>query len=414
MSPEQLLGEDLDARSDVFALGVLTWVSIVGRRVFKLDGDYASCKAITEESIPRATLVRDDVPAALADAIAKALARDRNERFDNARDFALALENALQGLAGPLSPLAIAAELERAFASTLTQQRELVLTAQKLADATDDEDADEDADASASGETAAQAVARPSQHDGPEPPAQDTVISPNPFFDVPAPDTRPAVQDLGVAVTASSALSTPLSDQERSAAALAVYPPHSAHSPYTTITRDSQVSLVAAQVDWERGPETTRRGWVIGLVAVMAIAFGLGVLGPSNNSGETEVATSEKAVATEPAAKIVHTATASPRPERTSPPPPGIAHTAQLAQTTTVTAAPLRRPAGNGLLVLDSTPWAFVSIDGRDVGQTPIIGHTLTAGWHQVKLVSSTPGQPDKYLSLKIGSGKVVRKKVVW
>src|SRR5688500_163675 len=80
MSPEQVRGDELDRRSDVFALGAIAWELATGKRLFKRPSDFLSAKAILEEPIPRADEADTRVPRALADVIARALERDRDAR----------------------------------------------------------------------------------------------------------------------------------------------------------------------------------------------------------------------------------------------------------------------------------------------------------------------------------------------
>jgi serine/threonine-protein kinase len=101
MAPEQVLGESLDRRCDVFALGILLFELATHQRLFRRDSDYLAARAILEEPIPRADAVDPAVPTALADVIARALERDRNRRFADARELARAIEGAIDHVATP-------------------------------------------------------------------------------------------------------------------------------------------------------------------------------------------------------------------------------------------------------------------------------------------------------------------------
>ncbi|MEO8702692.1 MAG: serine/threonine-protein kinase [Kofleriaceae bacterium] len=113
MAPEQVLGEPLDRRCDVFALGIVLFELVTHQRLFKRASDYLTAKAILEEPIPRADAVDPAVPAALAGVIAKALARDKADRYATARELGTALAAAID--------LAAAA----AIAGTVTSTDEL-------------------------------------------------------------------------------------------------------------------------------------------------------------------------------------------------------------------------------------------------------------------------------------------------
>jgi len=135
MSPEQLQGEPLDCTADIFSLGTIAWEAVVGRRLFKRGSDLLTWKAIVEESIPRPSQFRYDLPAELDEAIMRALARPRDMRYQSARELALALERAIKPLGAPYTTLAISAEIEKAFQSELAQQRERVFAAHKRQEA---------------------------------------------------------------------------------------------------------------------------------------------------------------------------------------------------------------------------------------------------------------------------------------
>lgn len=109
MAPEQLLGESLDRRCDVFALGIVLFELATHQRLFKRASDYLTARAILEEAIPRADVIDPAIPAGLADVIAKALARDKAQRYPDAAALATALEGALAPHGGLATPPQIAA-----------------------------------------------------------------------------------------------------------------------------------------------------------------------------------------------------------------------------------------------------------------------------------------------------------------
>ena len=92
MSPEQCLGHALDARSDVFALGIVLHELLTGRRLFKAQNDFLTMAAIVESPIPPPSSARRDVPAALDDLVMRALAKDRDARLQRADELRDALE----------------------------------------------------------------------------------------------------------------------------------------------------------------------------------------------------------------------------------------------------------------------------------------------------------------------------------
>ena len=95
-APEQVRGKDIDRRTDVFALGIVAWETLAGRRLFSGDNPAQTLDMVMSMEIPRLDALRADVPASLADAIAHALERDLAHRTPTAGDFAEELRYALR------------------------------------------------------------------------------------------------------------------------------------------------------------------------------------------------------------------------------------------------------------------------------------------------------------------------------
>jgi serine/threonine protein kinase len=95
MAPEQLRGASVDRRADVFALGVVTYEMLALRRLFQRKTDYLTFRAVMEQPIPDVRRYRPDVPDALADALAKALDRDPDQRFPTARQLGASVLDAI-------------------------------------------------------------------------------------------------------------------------------------------------------------------------------------------------------------------------------------------------------------------------------------------------------------------------------
>jgi serine/threonine-protein kinase len=98
MSPEQILGEELDGRSDLFSLGVVFYLMVTGKRPFKGDTISAICYHIVHsppEPVPEGVRV----PPAVVPVLQKLLAKSRQERFADGEALAKALE-VLEGESG--------------------------------------------------------------------------------------------------------------------------------------------------------------------------------------------------------------------------------------------------------------------------------------------------------------------------
>jgi len=92
MSPEQTLGEPVDARSDIFSLGVLLYEMVSGRPPFKGKTDSHVKVSIMDQEPAPLTSQSSEVPRQLERIVSKALAKDRTKRYQTATDLKLDLE----------------------------------------------------------------------------------------------------------------------------------------------------------------------------------------------------------------------------------------------------------------------------------------------------------------------------------
>ncbi len=97
LAPEAALGEGVDARADIFALGIVLWEMIAGRRLFLGETDYQTVKLVQQANVPSLMRLNPDVDADLEAVIMKALTRDPRDRYQSAREFGDALAGHLFG-----------------------------------------------------------------------------------------------------------------------------------------------------------------------------------------------------------------------------------------------------------------------------------------------------------------------------
>ncbi len=87
LSPEAAFGQPVDARADVFALGIVLWEMLAGRRLFLGETDYQTVKLVQQANLPSLRKLNPEVDAEFEQVLAQALSRDPAQRFQSARDF---------------------------------------------------------------------------------------------------------------------------------------------------------------------------------------------------------------------------------------------------------------------------------------------------------------------------------------
>ena len=95
MSPEQLRGSGVDRRTDIFAAAVVLWEALTGKRLFDGDDAAAILDKILERPIPPPSSIEASIPRKVDRVTLQGLARNSDERFATAREFAVALEEAI-------------------------------------------------------------------------------------------------------------------------------------------------------------------------------------------------------------------------------------------------------------------------------------------------------------------------------
>lgn len=94
MSPEQIVGDPIDARTDLFALGLVLYRAITGRAPFIADENLALLFQYSTKDIPSPQVHADrEISKPLVDAMLKSLARKRDDRFPDAARMRSALQN---------------------------------------------------------------------------------------------------------------------------------------------------------------------------------------------------------------------------------------------------------------------------------------------------------------------------------
>jgi eukaryotic-like serine/threonine-protein kinase len=106
MSPEQAVGEPVDGRTDLFSLGVVLYEMFTGARAFLRDSAAETLRAVLTDEPTDALKLNPALPPASVDIVRRCLEKNREERFQSARDLAFQLQQLSQGPSSAASSVA--------------------------------------------------------------------------------------------------------------------------------------------------------------------------------------------------------------------------------------------------------------------------------------------------------------------
>jgi serine/threonine-protein kinase len=366
MAPEQAHGTQVDRRADVWSAGVTLWEAIAGVRLFKGDNEAASLRMTLGGPIPSLQDLRDDVPKEIELIVMRALRREPADRFPTAAAMAHALrswgERHGAPIAAPLRDL-----LAELFGREITEQR--IRMRSLAAGGTD----------AAPISSSVPALTR--RIGDAETNIETHVSTISDFVDKLQRDQRSAfrwmfllvgflvavILVLGVAFATRG--SDPLANAPapRAAAALPIAARQAAAPrdvPRASVPLDEQSAPVAA-----------------------ALAPVVEAAAPSRDEPHAR-----------PSGPRQKPALRATEPER-APAAPTVAH-----EPTPAPAVP-EPSVEYGFLTLDTTPWSTVTVDGKVLGQTPIVRAKLPAGRHSLLLVNGERNLSTSY-QVTIEAGK--------
>jgi serine/threonine protein kinase len=108
-APEQINGQGVDARTDVYALGAVLYHALTGQVPYVRDSDVAKMYAHLHDPAPAVTAVKPDVPEGMASAVTRSMAKNPADRYPSAGDFSRAVQAGADGSikAGPERSVAV-------------------------------------------------------------------------------------------------------------------------------------------------------------------------------------------------------------------------------------------------------------------------------------------------------------------
>ncbi len=135
MAPEQVLGEDVDRRADVFSLAITLYLLTARRHPFKTNDKLNVIRALTNETpAVRPSVYEPSFPPALEAVLMKALAKDPAERYASAEAFRVALEGAVPEAFGPRFEAQVKEFLAKVMGDRAVARREALRRFQLAAD----------------------------------------------------------------------------------------------------------------------------------------------------------------------------------------------------------------------------------------------------------------------------------------
>src|SRR5438105_5484985 len=118
MSPEQLRGAQVDARSDIFSFGIVVYEMLSGRQAFARDSDAETIGAILHQEPPELSSIDSGIPKALESIVSKCLAKKAEHRYQTIEQVARDLNGARDGELAAIATTEIADAVIRNTAST--------------------------------------------------------------------------------------------------------------------------------------------------------------------------------------------------------------------------------------------------------------------------------------------------------
>lgn len=458
MSPEQVRGEPLDARSDVFAAGIVLWEMLAGRRLYKADSIVKSVERILGEPLVSPVRVNPECHPELAKITLKALQKDKHQRFGNAEEFKDALEDALVAVGERYRPQMGKELMQRLFKDVIDKQRAVLeaclnQTGEVVDDAGDDDE-------------------RRSAGD-----SQSDLRMPRVAVDVSEGATTPSAARRSPLVTAEGDLAPPVLAPPREKETSVQRPPRAAASAASSasaaVTPPSLDSVLApplaqsaAEVPAE-APPPRRSLWVPLLAATVGVVFAVvGVFGwqawhakddivttlplrvapPVVDNVNVDVDAGAAAVLVVDAGAVdvgdasvdagavvalvadagvavddldaedddLPSTPSAPKPKKPKKPkkpeaPPTTNTT--TAPPTSTTTEPKAESEGEGFLTLDTVPWTTVYLGKKKLGETPLVRVAVPAGTLELTLLNPESNIKEAYFA-RVKPGETFSKRL--
>ena len=371
IAPEQARAEHVDRRADVWSAGVVLWESLTGARLFKAETDAATLGLTLQGQIPSAGSRRLGIPEELESVLIRALQRDPTLRYQTAGAMRSDLEGWLARAGFSRDARVIAGLMKELFAPEIIEQKRLVSVLMARSDCT--------------------------------PPAPASSRSPS------------STSALYLKVPQTGATSADLTRMNDQMEELGKRHRRAFRSMFALIGAFMLMACLTAFLSVIRGNGSSSRAAPNALLPAPRPA--------PNPEPRTGRAGAVEAIPPVPPAEPIAVVVERPEPSAVSavrPPAP-----VRLAKAQSSAPLPSSAPSASvapsaakpeatpsfGLLTIDTSPWSQVSVGGRALGQTPLIGVKLPAGSYVLSLKNPELGIETSY-PVTIENGKTTARRI--
>ncbi|MEI9953509.1 MAG: protein kinase [Pseudomonadota bacterium] len=366
IAPEQARAEHVDRRADVWSAGVVLWESLTGARLFKAETDAATLGLTLQGQIPNAGSRRAGIPAELETVLTRALQRDPAMRYQSASAMRNDLEGWLARAGFSRDARVLSGMMKELFSSEIIEQQRLVSVLMARSDST--------------------------------PPSPASNRSPN------------STSALYLKVPQAGATSADLTRMNDQIDELGKRHRRAFRAMFALIGAFLLMACLTSFLAMIRGGSSPNRATLSTTPAAPRAAPSpeLAASGPAAPvERQSPVPTPEPAAPSAAQPEPSATKTARPLPALRAAKLPSVATaTAVLASATKPEVAP-----SFGFLTLDTSPWSQVSVGGRILGQTPLIGVKLPVGSQLLSLKNPEQGIETSY-PITIENGKTTVRRI--
>ncbi len=129
LAPETAMGDEADPQADIFAVGIMLWELLAGRKLFQGETDYQTVKMVQQAVVPPIRTINTAVPEELDKILRKALAKSKSDRYRTAEQFSedlseFLLIHRLKATAADLSKLVVDVMTDRAASARQSARSE--------------------------------------------------------------------------------------------------------------------------------------------------------------------------------------------------------------------------------------------------------------------------------------------------